>query len=141
MEQNNSNRKFKGKILVAEDNVINQKVITTILKKNGYQYDLAQNGQEAVDRLAEEKFNLILMDCQMPIVDGLQATTIIREKENIGHLEHCPIVALTANAMAGDREKCLASGMDDFLAKPFKMEDLLQKIDEWIAQDEKKDRQ
>lgn len=118
-------------ILVAEDNEMNQKLIATILKKSGYNFKLAQNGVQALEMYQNETFDLVLMDCQMPEMDGFVATEMIRqfEKEKSNH--RTPIIALTANAMVGDRERCLKKGMDDFLTKPFRMKDILGLIERW----------
>lgn len=112
-------------ILVAEDNQTNQEVITGMLEHIGCTVTLVANGQEAVDVVAEKSYDLILMDCQMPVLDGYQATAEIRrreKKEGLGH--HIPIIALTANALEGDREKCLSAGMDDYIRKPFRQDDI-----------------
>lgn len=122
-------------VLVAEDNEVNQKIIRTILDKNGYTYRIVENGVAALELYQNEKFKVILMDCQMPEMDGLTAATKIREIEKKMNWTRIPIVALTANAMKGDREKCLESGMDDFLSKPFRMAELLSLLNKWtIAQ-------
>ncbi|RMG44842.1 MAG: response regulator [Candidatus Dadabacteria bacterium] len=115
------------KILLAEDNKVNQKLFLKILDKEGYQVKLANNGQEAIELYESEDFDLILMDIQMPIVSGLEATGAIREKEKQSG-RHIPIVALTANAMAGDRERFLSAGMDAYLAKPIKRQEFLEVI-------------
>lgn len=120
-------------ILIAEDNLVNQKVIVAILKMNGYKFEIVQDGVEAVSKYNPDRFDLILMDCQMPKMDGLKATENIRLTEEKMHWKRCPIVALTANAMRGDFEKCVAVGMDDFLSKPFKSSDLIGKINLWIG--------
>jgi CheY-like chemotaxis protein len=111
-------------ILVAEDNRVNQKVMGSILKRLGYHADFVSNGREAVDAASVIPYDLILMDCQMPVMDGYEATRRIRAAEASGH--HATIVALTANALAGDREKCLEAGMDDYLPKPIRHEDILR---------------
>jgi signal transduction histidine kinase/CheY-like chemotaxis protein len=118
-------------ILVAEDNPVNQEVAVAILESLGCTSRVANNGREAVDALAGgERFDLVLMDCQMPDVDGFEATRLIREleRERGGHVH---IIALTANAMSGDREACLESGMDDFLSKPFQTHELRAVLDNW----------
>ena len=114
-------------ILVAEDNPINQKVISHMLQRMGYQPAMAEDGQIALDKLNEGKYNLVLMDVQMPNIDGLEATRIIRGKSIIQPV----IIALTANALTGDREICLAAGMDDYIGKPVKPEELMIKLSEW----------
>lgn len=124
------------KILVAEDNEVNQKVIRFILGKFGHLLEFANDGLEAMRKLESERYDIILMDCQMPNLDGLQTTVRIRANEAASRNARVPIVALTANAMVGDREKCLAAGMDDFLAKPFKPEEIRNKIQQWAARGE-----
>jgi two-component system sensor histidine kinase/response regulator len=103
-------------ILLAEDNVVNQRVAITMLTKMGHQVTLATNGLEALERWRQNDFDLILMDVQMPEMTGLEATRQIRSEEVIG--VHIPIVAMTASAMSEERDRCLAAGMDDFISKP-----------------------
>jgi two-component system, sensor histidine kinase and response regulator len=103
-------------ILLVEDNVINQKLASRLLEKAGHVVTIAANGKEAVDQVSARPFDLVLMDVQMPEMDGLEATQVIRQKEN-GE-KRLPIVALTAHAMVGDRERCLAAGMDGYVTKP-----------------------
>jgi CheY-like chemotaxis protein len=105
------------RVLVAEDNRVNQMVIVRLLEKVGHRVDVAANGHETLSALALASYDLVLMDCQMPEMDGFEATRAIREAERATGT-HIPIVALTANALEGDRERCLAVGMDDYLAKP-----------------------
>lgn len=107
-----------ARVLVVEDNPVNQKLMLRILEKEGFLVEVADNGEEAVKK-SEEDFDLILMDCQMPVLDGYEATRRIREREKQDFVsKRVPIVAVTAHAMSGDREKCLAVGMDDYLSKP-----------------------
>jgi CheY-like chemotaxis protein len=101
-----------------------------MLLRLGYQTDVAGNGQEAVESVMTVPYDLVLMDCQMPVMDGFEATRIIRERE--GASRHTHIVAVTANAMEGDRERCLAAGMDDYLAKPFRAGDLRRVLGRWL---------
>jgi len=110
------------RILLAEDNVVNEKVATRFLQKLGYVVDAVVNGREAVDAWAKGGYDLVLMDCQMPVLDGYAATREIRARERTG--EHIPIVALTANAMAKDELECRQAGMDDHLAKPIDRDEL-----------------
>ena len=148
------------RVLVAEDNLINQKLTVRMLEKLGYQSDVVENGQEALAALARGSYAVVLMDCQMPLVDGFEATRLIRQNERRQWSKvngqtsgkdadessipltndqlpmtssHIPIVALTANAMQGDRERCLAAGMDDYLTKPVRKEDLKGVLDRWIS--------
>ena len=125
------------RILLAEDHLINQKVGLLQLKKLGLRADIASNGREAVAALEKSSYDVILMDCQMPEMDGFEATRLIRKRENDSGVS-CPweapvrIVALTANAMQGDREECLAAGMDDYLSKPVRTSDLQAALERWL---------
>jgi two-component system sensor histidine kinase/response regulator len=111
------------RILLAEDNRVNQLLATKLLQKQGHSVVVANNGQEVLASVRNQGFDLILMDLNMPVMGGFEATALIREREKmIGG--HVPIVALTANAMKGDREKCIAAGMDDYLSKPINIKEL-----------------
>jgi len=121
-----------GRVLLVEDNPVNQMVAKKMLEKMGMDYEMVNNGQEAVDRIAEDQnFNLILMDCQMPVMDGYEATHVIRDKEK--EPDHIIIVAMTANAMEGDKEQCIEAGMDDYIAKPVKSPDLKAILYKWLG--------
>lgn len=122
-------------ILVVEDNAVNQEVAIGMLEKIGFSASVADNGQEGLDRLQNESFDLVLMDCQMPVLDGYAATRELRKRESLAPEESArlPVIALTANAMTGDSEKCLASGMDDYLSKPFEEHVLEEKIVFWLS--------
>ena len=133
--------KIDARILVAEDNRINQDVAFTMLKKLGCRVDLVENGLQAVAATIQTPYDLIFMDCQMPEMDGFAAAGMIREKEaeenaGTGVQRHIPIIALTANATARDREECLAAGMDDFLSKPFDAKQLCAVIERWLRGNE-----
>jgi two-component system, sensor histidine kinase and response regulator len=126
--------KLKGRVLLAEDNLVNQEVAMAMLQKIGVSARVAANGQDAVNLLCEGSFDLVLMDCQMPVMDGFEATRKIREKETAHQAAHMPVIALTANAIVGDREICLAAGMDDYLSKPFTAEQLHKVLSNWLPQ-------
>jgi PAS domain S-box-containing protein len=117
-------------LLLAEDNLVNQRVAMAVLKKLGLSADLASNGEEAVRAFHSGRYDLVLMDCQMPEVDGFQATRRIRDLETPGR--HVPILAMTANAMEGDRERCLQAGMDDYLPKPVTLDALREALARWL---------
>jgi PAS domain S-box-containing protein len=124
---------FSAKVLLAEDNAVNQKVGALFLERLGCRVDLAANGLEAVRAVSSLPYDVVFMDCQMPEMDGFQATREIRRKAPVGG-KRLVIVAMTANALTGDRERCLAAGMDDYIPKPVKMEDLERVLDNWLAQ-------
>ena len=117
------------RVLLAEDNQINAVLASTIIRRAGHDVHLARDGAEALEALARDHFDIILMDMHMPGVDGLEATRRLREME--GRVARAPVVALTANAMAADRQKCIAAGMDDFLSKPFEPEALIAMVTKW----------
>ena len=118
-------------ILLVEDNPINQKLAITLLTRRGYRVTLAQDGQQAVEALSGRSFAAVLMDMQMPVMDGIDATRKIRAMENDRHGARVPIIAMTANAMQGDRERCLEAGMDDYIAKPIKPDQLFERLSRW----------
>jgi CheY-like chemotaxis protein len=122
------------KILLTEDNLVNQTVAARFLEKRGHIVFVADNGRKALEAWREQSFDLILMDVQMPEMDGFDATGVIRAEEEIRKLErssgdHIPIIAMTAHAMVGDRDRCIAAGMDDYVSKPISADDLFAAID------------
>ena len=124
----NAARRF-FRVLVAEDNIVNQKVAVAQLHKLGYEADVAADGVEALEALKRIPYDLVFMDCQMPEMDGFQATAELRKRE--GDRKHTPVVAMTASALEGDREKCLSAGMDDYIAKPVRIEDFEKVLARW----------
>ena len=129
-------QRTRPRILVAEDNLVNQKLAVRMLERLGYQPDIVSNGNEALAAFEREVYSAIVMDCQMPVMDGYEATRHIREQEQRPQASrdraHIPIIALTANAMQGDRERCKAAGMDDYLSKPVKIDDLERILHRWM---------
>jgi CheY-like chemotaxis protein len=126
---------FHGKILIAEDNLTNQQVAKGMLRKFGCAVDLVSNGIEAVAKADNGNYDAIFMDCQMPRMDGYEATREIRLRERaISSNRRTPIIALTANALSGDREKCLSAGMDDYLSKPFGQHQMAKVLKKWLPE-------
>ena len=121
------------RVLVAEDNQVNQKLALRILERRGHSPEVVENGQLAVERLKGERFDVVLMDCQMPVLDGYEASRVIRDPASGVLQPDIPIIAMTANAMRGDREKCLAAGMSDYISKPINPGELDQMLDRWGA--------
>ena len=126
--------KINAKILVVEDNIVNQKVARAVFEWLGVELSIANNGEEAFNMRKKFAYDMIFMDCQMPVMDGYQASQGIREWEKKTQAPHMPIIALTANAIEGDRQKCLDAGMDDYLSKPFNAEQIREKVEHWSAQ-------
>ena len=118
-------------ILVVDDNAGNQYVARAVLERFGYEAHLVANGEQALDAYAQDAYALILMDCRMPIMDGYEATSAIRTAESFGG-GHIPIIGVTAYAFEGDREKCLAAGMDDYVTKPLTLEAVKQMLSRWL---------
>ena len=122
-------RRLPLKILLAEDNAVNQKLATRLLERMGYRADIAANGLEVIAALERQRYDLILMDVQMPEMDGLDATRHIRRE--FESTVQPRIIAMTANAMQGDREMCLEAGMDDYVSKPIQVKDLQAALEHW----------
>jgi len=120
------------RILLAEDNPVNQLLAARLLGKQGHSVAVAHNGREALERIEAQPFDLVLMDVQMPELDGLEATAAIREREKTtgGHI---PIVAMTAHAMRGDQERCLAAGMDGYVSKPINVKELFSVVESVVG--------
>jgi len=127
--------RLSGQALLVEDNSVNRLIGSAMLERLGLEVVMAEDGKEALERLADEAFEVILMDCQMPVMDGYLATTRLREIERAAGKRRTPVIALTANAFSGDVERCLAAGMDDHLAKPFAIEQLHAIIKRWMPAD------
>jgi len=117
--------------LLVEDNEINIAVITTQLKMLGYQADIAKNGAEGLDRWKAGEYDIVLTDCHMPVMDGFQMTGKIRDAENSASTAKTPIIAITANAMQGEADRCIQAGMDDYLAKPVGLDELSEVLKKW----------
>lgn len=124
---------YKARVLVVEDNPINQQVAMGMLRKMGLSSDSANNGQEALEKLANNRYDAVLMDVQMPLMDGLEATRILRSPKFSGESKGVPVIAMTANAMQGDRELCLDAGMDDYLSKPINVHALGDRLEQWLT--------
>ena len=124
---------LQGRVLVAEDHPVNQEMVLEMLEVIGLQADLAQTGRAAMQAVSQTKYDLVLMDCQMPDLDGFEATELIRKEERSANAKmRLPIIALTANALQGDRERCLGAGMDDYLSKPVQLDQLRQMLARWL---------
>ena len=126
-------QKRKVRILVAEDNIVNQQVALHILEKFGFRADAVANGYETLKALEMVPYDLVLMDVQMPEMDGFEATSQIRRGQSAVGNRDMPIIAMTAHAMKGDRQRCLEAGMNDYIAKPIEPQKLLEKIETWVA--------
>ncbi|WP_300439864.1 ATP-binding protein [Zoogloea sp.] len=121
------------RVLLVEDNRVNQRLASRLLEKRGYEVSVAENGQIALAALEQGRFDAVLMDMQMPVMDGLEATRRIRANEAAGGLARIPIIAMTANAMQGDRERCIEAGMDDYITKPINANDLFHQLETWTT--------
>ena len=120
----------RGRVLIVEDNPINQRVAVILANKLGFVADVAGDGSEALDMVRDQNYALILMDCQMPVMDGFEATKAIRALES--PIAKVPIIAVTANVMDGQRDKCMAAGMNDYLPKPINKDLLAKTVDKWL---------
>ena len=127
-------REAAGRILLVEDNPTNQKLAMAALGKLGYRPDVAVNGRKALEALESRSYDLVFMDCQMPEMDGYDATRAIRSGQSNARDPFVPIVAMTAHAMRGDREKCLRAGMDDYLSKPIQLDRVQDVLDKWLPE-------
>ncbi|MBI1785516.1 response regulator, partial [Candidatus Sumerlaeota bacterium] len=128
----NAEQRAKCRILLAEDNPVNQNLASRLLRKAGFQCDIANNGDEALKALTQEKYDLVLMDCHMPVMDGYAAAARIRRGEK-SEASHLKIIAMTAEGAHGERQRCLAAGMDDHISKPFEMRALYEVIEKHLA--------
>ena len=120
------------RVLLAEDNAVNQKIAMRVLEKHGHQVTVAANGRQALAALDRAGFDVVLMDVQMPEMDGFECTAAIRGHERVTG-NHLPIIAMTAHAMPGDRERCIAAGMDSYIAKPIKAAELIELLEKFSA--------
>jgi len=127
-----SSQPLAGKVLLVEDHPVNQKVAQKLLERLGLTVDVAENGEVALDKLREQAYAMVLMDCQMPVLDGYSATRRLREIETGQGKQRTPVIAMTAHAMSGDRERCLQAGMDDYLSKPLDRQLLEQTLTRWM---------
>jgi two-component system sensor histidine kinase/response regulator len=124
--------RHRTKILLAEDNAVNQTLAVRLLEKRGYAVSVAGDGHTAIAAFEKESFDLVLMDIQMPGMDGFEATAKIREKDRLSG-EHTPIIAMTAHALKGDQERCIAAGMDGYVSKPIRTSELISAIENLLA--------
>jgi len=122
------------RLLLVDDNELNAMLASRLLRTLGFEVTIAENGAVALDAFARGRFDIVLMDCQMPVLDGYAATRHIRELEARTAARHTPVIAITANTLTGDREKCLAAGMDDYLGKPYSVRELRPKLAQWLPQ-------
>jgi CheY-like chemotaxis protein len=121
----------RGYILIAEDNSVNQRLAARLVERLGFQADVAHDGREALHAVSRFEYSAVLMDCQMPEMDGFEATAEIRRLETPNR--RTPIIAMTAHAMSGDRERCLNAGMDDYISKPIRPQELAEILERWTA--------
>ena len=126
-------KQFDARILVVEDNKVNQRVARGMLGKFGVDVDLVANGEEAMSVLEQRSYDLIFMDCQMPVLNGFDTTRKIRDQESKVINHAIPIIAMTANALQGDRDRCIAAGMDDYISKPISASKVQQMLEQWLS--------
>jgi len=126
-------RKAKVELLLADDNKVNRIVATTIITRLGYNVDIAENGLEAIELLKTSPYDLVFMDLQMPKMDGIEATRIIRDKKSDVIHHNIPVIAMTAHAMKGHREICINAGMDDYITKPIRSEVIKKMLEKWLS--------
>ncbi|HRD48715.1 MAG: response regulator [Candidatus Competibacter sp.] len=131
-QQSAPTARLDGRVLLAEDNLVNQELTRAMLEQLGCQVEVASDGLETVEACANHRYDLVLMDCQMPGIDGFQATCLIRAQEAAADFERTIIIACTASAMTGDRERCMAVGMNDYLSKPFTLNELKGMLERWL---------
>ena len=136
IKKESENQTTSPTILLVEDNLVNQQVAQHLLKKLGYNILIANNGEEALNMLENSNYELILMDCQMPVMDGFETTKIIRQREAQKNIKRIPIIAMTANAIEGDKDLCLKTGMDDYITKPISMVLVHQILKQWLPKQE-----
>lgn len=130
-EKNPVMKMCKSNVLLVEDNPVNQEVGRTMMEAFGCRVDVASNGSEALDRMESSRYDIVFMDCQMPVMDGLEASRLIRQREKQQGRPRAAIVALTAHVADQDRSRCLEAGMDDYLGKPFRMQELSRMMEKW----------
>jgi CheY-like chemotaxis protein len=119
-------------VLVVEDSPVNRLVAVHVLERCGFRAHVVNDGREALQALSTQSYDAVLMDCQMPNIDGYEATRELRRREN--GIRHTPVIAMTAHAMTGDRDRCLAAGMDDYIAKPVRSQTLVEVLRRWIVE-------
>ena len=124
--------KLSARVLLAEDHPVNQEVAASMLRILACEVNVVEDGQAALTALMDQPYDIVLMDCNMPVMDGFEATSEIRRREVSAGMQRIPVVALTANALQGDRERCLAAGMDDYLSKPFTFPELTDLLERWL---------
>jgi CheY-like chemotaxis protein len=125
----------KARLLLADDDTISTFMLKTILTKSGYMLDVSGNGREALQMLENQDYDLVLMDCMMPELDGYDTTAVIRDRNSNVRRHDIPVIALTANAFKEDQDNCLAAGMDDYISKPIDVKKLLEMVAKWVGRE------